>query len=116
MSAPNSRNQKALSAGTTIGSHEIVVADRRRLTAFHLMLKKGSDFAMLAKHGARGDLPWPDGKIAIEIMSRKKDERFRNLARRLASSSTGWRRLSQVSQQPHEFYLLSVLAHRLVPY
>jgi len=59
------------------------------LTAFHIMLKKGSDFehfAMLAKHGARGDLPGPDGKTAIEIMCRKKDERFRKLAWRLAAA------------------------------
>jgi hypothetical protein len=59
------------------------------LTAFHLMLKKGSDFqhfAMLAKRGARGDIPGPDGKTAIEIMSRKRDERFRRLARKLAAA------------------------------
>lgn len=52
------------------------------------MLKKGSDFehfATLARHGPRGDLPGPDGKTAAEIMLRKKDERFRNLARKLAA-------------------------------
>lgn len=56
-------------------------------TAFHLMLKKGTDFehfAMLAKYGARGDIPGPDGKTAIEIMSRKRDERFRKLAATLS--------------------------------
>jgi uncharacterized protein len=56
------------------------------LTAFHLMLKKGSDFghfAMLAKYGARADVPGPDGKTAAEIMARKKDERFRKLAAKL---------------------------------
>ena len=59
------------------------------LTAFHLMLKKGADFehfAMLSKHGARGDITGPDGKTAIEIMSRKKDERFRKLARKLGGA------------------------------
>jgi hypothetical protein len=40
---------------------------------------------LLAKHGARGDLPGLDGKRAIEIMARKKDERFRKLARKLAA-------------------------------
>lgn len=56
------------------------------LTALHLMLKKGADFehfAMLSNQGPRGDIPGPDGKTAIEIMSRKKDERFRKLARKL---------------------------------
>jgi uncharacterized protein len=56
-------------------------------TAFHIMLKKGSDFehfAMLAKHGARADIPGPGGVTAAEIMSRKKDERFRKLAAKLA--------------------------------
>jgi hypothetical protein len=49
--------------------------------------KKGSDFehfARLAKYGARGDIPGPDGKTAVDIMSRKKDERFRKLARQLS--------------------------------
>ena len=68
---------------------DVNAKDRKGLTAFHLMLKKGSDFepfAVLAKHGARGDVPGPDGKTAIDIMSRKKDERFRNLAKRLAAA------------------------------
>lgn len=59
------------------------------LTAFHLMLKKSADFkhfAMLSTHGARGDIPGPDGKTAIEIMLRKKDERFRQLAMKLNGS------------------------------
>ena len=59
------------------------------LTALHLMLKKGADFAhfaMLSKHGVRGDIPGPDGRTAIEIMSRKKDERFRKLARQLGGT------------------------------
>ena len=63
--------------------------NEKGLTAFHLMLKKGTDFehfAMLSKHGARGDIPGPDGKTAIEIMSRKKDERFRKLARKLGGT------------------------------
>ena len=65
---------------------DVNARSEKGLTAFHIMLKKGSDFqhfAMLAKHGARGHIPGPDGKTAIEIMSRKRDERFRNLARRL---------------------------------
>jgi ankyrin repeat protein len=66
---------------------DVNAKDRKGLTAFHLMLKKGSHFehfGMLAKYGARGDIPGPDGMTAIEIMARKKDERFRNLAKRLA--------------------------------
>ena len=67
---------------------DVNARSEKGLTAFHIMLKKGSDFehfAMLAKHGARGDIPATDGKTAIEIMSRKKDERFRKLAKRLGS-------------------------------
>jgi hypothetical protein len=51
------------------------------------MLKKGSDFehfAMLAKYGARADIPGPDGTTAAQIMSRKKDKRFRQLAGKLS--------------------------------
>jgi hypothetical protein len=65
---------------------DVNATDAKGMTAFHLMLKKGVDFehfAMLVKHGARGDIPGPDGQTAIEIMSRKKDERFRKLATRL---------------------------------
>jgi uncharacterized protein len=61
--------------------------NNKGLTALHLMLKKGSDFehfAMLTRYGARGDIPGPDGKTAIEIMSRKKDVRFQRLASRLS--------------------------------
>ena len=68
---------------------DVNARSEKGLTAFHLMLKKGSDFqhfAMLARHGARGDIPGPDGKTAIAIMSRKRDERFRNLAQRLAAA------------------------------
>jgi hypothetical protein len=55
----------------------------RGLTATHMMLKKGSDVAhveLLARHGARFDLPDKDGVTAADIMSRKRDPRFRALA------------------------------------
>jgi uncharacterized protein len=61
--------------------------DRDGLTALHLMLKKGSDaahFAMLIRHGARGDIPDPRGQTAAEIMRRKKDPEFRRMAEQLA--------------------------------
>jgi hypothetical protein len=54
-------------------------------TAFHLMLKKSSDFEhfkMLARYGVRVDIPDRDGTTAAQIMSRKKDERFRKFAER----------------------------------
>lgn len=60
--------------------------NRDGLTALHAMLKKGSDkahFEMLIRHGARGDIPGPDGKTAAEIMRRKKDPDFHRLAERL---------------------------------
>jgi uncharacterized protein len=52
------------------------------------MLKKGTDFepfAMLAAHGAKADIPGPDGVTAAEIMARKRDPRFWELAARLVS-------------------------------
>lgn len=54
----------------------------RGMTAAHMMLKKGSDyehFELLARHGARFDLPDQNGVTATEIMSRKRDRRFRAL-------------------------------------
>ena len=57
--------------------------DDRGRTAAHLMLKKNSDcehFAMLARYKARFDLPDAAGITAAEIMSRKRDPRFRALA------------------------------------
>lgn len=68
---------------------DVNAKSEKGLTALHLMLKKGADFehfAMLSKHGARGDIPGPDGRTAIEIMSRKKDERFRKLAKKLGGA------------------------------
>ena len=55
----------------------------RGMTAAHLMLKKNSDyepFALLARHKARFDLPDKQGITAAEIMSRKRDPRFKALA------------------------------------
>jgi uncharacterized protein len=60
------------------------------LTALHLMLKKDSDkrwFEMLIRHGARGDIPDPQGRTAAEIMRRKKDPDFRAMADRLTVAS-----------------------------
>ena len=54
----------------------------RGMTAAHMMLKKGSDYAhfeVLAQNGARFDLPNKDGVTAAEIMSRKRDPKFRGL-------------------------------------
>jgi len=55
----------------------------RGMTAAHLMLKKNSDyehFAMLARYKARFDLPDKQGTTAAEIMSRKRDPKFKALA------------------------------------
>ena len=64
------------------------IKDGGGMTALHLMLKKGSDpstVRMVVDHGARGDLPGPDGRTAIDILSRKKDPALRALADRLAA-------------------------------
>ena len=55
----------------------------RGVTAAHMMLKKGSDyehFDLIARYGARFDVPDKDGVTAAEIMRRKRDPRFRGLA------------------------------------
>jgi ankyrin repeat protein len=60
--------------------------DRAGMTALHLMLKKGSEASairMVVGHGARGDIPGPDGRTAIDILSRKKDPELRALGERL---------------------------------
>lgn len=57
------------------------------MTALHMMLKKGSapePIAMFARHGARGDIPGPDGRTAADILRRKKDPAYRALADQLA--------------------------------
>lgn len=61
------------------------------MTAAHMMLKKASDyehFELLARHGARFDLPNKDGVTAAELMSRKRDPRFRALVSMERSAAT----------------------------
>jgi hypothetical protein len=56
--------------------------DAAGMTALHLALKKGSEaahVAMLARRGARGDIPGPDGRTAIDILRRKQDPALRRL-------------------------------------
>jgi hypothetical protein len=55
----------------------------RGMTAAHLMLRKNSGFEhfmLLARYKARFDLPDKQGTTAAEIMSRKRDPRFKALA------------------------------------
>ena len=62
--------------------------DASGMTALHYLLKKGSaveHLALLASHGARGDLPGPDGRTAVDILRRKRSAEFRALADRLQS-------------------------------
>jgi hypothetical protein len=57
------------------------------MTALHYMLAKDSDlkhFRMIARHGARGDIPNGKGVTATEIMSRKRAPAFRAMAGRHA--------------------------------
>ena len=61
--------------------------NERGMTAAHLMLTKNSDyqhFMLLARHHARFDLADKQGTTAAEIMSRKRDPRFKALAARPA--------------------------------
>jgi ankyrin repeat protein len=62
--------------------------DSNGMTALHFMLKKDSDkrhFRMLLRYGARGDLKNDKGEIATDIMSRKRDQDFKNMACELAA-------------------------------
>lgn len=61
--------------------------DSRGMTALHYMLKKGSEtrhFAMLVRHGARGDIADADGKTVAEQLLRKRDPELRRIAGLLA--------------------------------
>jgi hypothetical protein len=63
--------------------------DANGMTALHYMLKKSSDrqyFEPFAARGARGDIPGPDGRTAIEIMRRKRDPAYHALADRLRTA------------------------------
>ena len=60
--------------------------DSTKMTALHYLLKKGSDkkyIRMLIKYGARGDLKNGSGVTAAEIMMRKRDPGFREMAAQL---------------------------------
>ena len=60
------------------------------MTALHYMLKKNSSaehVEMLVRQGARGDIPGPDGRTAIEILGKKRKPELRSLAERLATRS-----------------------------
>ena len=62
--------------------------DSRGMTALHYMLKKSSapeHFALLLRHGARGDVPNADGETAASLLARKRDPRFRRMAAELAT-------------------------------
>ena len=60
--------------------------DSKGRTALHQMLKKGSAvraLAIVVEHGARGDIRDAEGQTALDILSRKRDPAFRELAARL---------------------------------
>ncbi|MGA0603938.1 ankyrin repeat domain-containing protein [Caulobacter sp. KR2-114] len=63
------------------------VRDSKGMTALHYMLRKGSEaahFQMLARHGARGDIPDAEGRTAADLLRRKRDPELKALAERLA--------------------------------
>ncbi|MEM7363319.1 MAG: hypothetical protein AAF525_04810 [Pseudomonadota bacterium] len=60
--------------------------DHRGYTALHYLLKKNADiafFELMVDAGARGDIPGPDGRTAIEALKRKRDKAFHGIAERL---------------------------------
>ena len=64
--------------------------DSKKMTALHYVLKKGSEkkyVRMLIKYGARGDLKNGSGVTATEIMMRKRDPEFREMAAQLSAGS-----------------------------
>lgn len=61
-----------------------------KMTALHYLLKKGSDkkyVRMLINYGARGDLKNESGVTATEIMMRKRDPEFHDMAENLLARS-----------------------------
>ena len=61
--------------------------DSAGMSALHYMVKKGSaarHFALLLRHGARGDLANREGQTVAELLSRKRDPALRKVARTLA--------------------------------
>ena len=64
--------------------------DSRGMTALHYMLRKSSapeHFAMVVRHGARGDVENADGETAAALLARKRDPRLRRLADQLATGA-----------------------------
>jgi hypothetical protein len=64
--------------------------DREGMTALHLMLKKNTDakwVRMVGDHGARGDIPDPNGRTAAELIERKRAPEYREILTALARSA-----------------------------
>lgn len=60
--------------------------DDKGMTALHYMLAKNSakeHFRMIVAHGARGDIQNRKGQTAAELMNRKRDPDFHDMAARL---------------------------------
>jgi hypothetical protein len=88
LSAVKASHFRAAKALLDLGA-DVDFQDRSGMTALHYMLRKGSDekhVRMIAKQGARGDLPNGEGVTAAEIMGRKRAPAFRKLASQLATS------------------------------
>lgn len=60
--------------------------DGKGNTALHYLLKKNADiafFELMVEAGARGDIPGPDGRTAIDVLKRKRDAAYHDIADRL---------------------------------
>lgn len=69
---------------------DVNVQDSKKMTALHHVLKKGGDkkyVRMLIKYGARGDLRSGSRVTAAEIMMRKRDPEFRQMAAQFLAGS-----------------------------
>jgi ankyrin repeat protein len=66
---------------------DVNTRNKKKMTALHYMLKKGSDkkhLRTMIRYGARGDVKDAGGATAAEIMMRKRDPEFHAMAEELS--------------------------------
>jgi ankyrin repeat protein len=71
----------------TLGA-DVDAMDDHGMTALHYMLKKNSDVKwvrVVVDAGARGDIADPNGRTAVDVLTRKRDSEYRDMARKLSA-------------------------------